>query len=180
MPYSEKLADRVRIALEDIAKVEEKEMFRGLTFMVDDKMCICIGADRIMCRIDPAIHDDLLDQRPCRSMSMKGKEYKGFILVDESDVASNRDLDFWVKCCLDFNPHAKSSKKKKKVAVKVRKTAAAAAGKKKISPAKGKIAAAKKKAKPARKKGVQAKKVVPPKKVGQAKKVAPAKKIGRS
>lgn len=113
MPYSEKLADRVRIALEDVPKVEEKKMFRGLTFMVDDKMCVCIGEDRIMCRIDPALHDELLDQRPCRSMVMKGKEYKGFILVNEDDVASNRDLNFWVKLCLDFNGRAKSSKKKK-------------------------------------------------------------------
>ena len=103
----------MRIALEDVPKVEEKKMFRGLTFMVDDKMCVCIGPDRIMCRIDPALHDELLDQHPCRSMVMKGKEYKGFILVNEDDVASNRDLNFWVKLCLDFNGRAKSSKKKK-------------------------------------------------------------------
>jgi TfoX/Sxy family transcriptional regulator of competence genes len=173
MAYSEKLADRVRIALEDVPKVEEKKMFRGLTFMVDDKMCVCIGEDRLMCRIDPALHDDLLDQQPCRSMVMKGKEYKGFILVNEDDVASNRDLNFWVKLCLDFNPYAKASKKKKK--------ATAAAKKKKAGPAK-KALTVKKNPAPAKKATTTApekKKKAPAKKkviANAKKKKAPAKK----
>ncbi len=33
-------------------------MFRGVTFMVNDKMCISEGDDKIMCRIDPAIHEE--------------------------------------------------------------------------------------------------------------------------
>jgi hypothetical protein len=52
MPYSEKLVDRIRIALIHVPKVEEKKMFRGVTFMVDNKMCISVGPERIMCRID--------------------------------------------------------------------------------------------------------------------------------
>jgi len=123
MPYSEKLADRIRIALMDmnIPKVEEKKMFRGLTFMVDDKMCICVSGYNLMCRIDPEIHDQLLEEKPCRSMVMKGREYKGYILVNEDDVAKKRELDFWIRQCLDFNARAKSSKKpaaKKKPAKK--------------------------------------------------------------
>ncbi len=36
-----------------IDNVEEKKMFRGMTFMVDGKMCVSVGDDEIMCRIDP-------------------------------------------------------------------------------------------------------------------------------
>jgi len=111
MPYSEKLADRIRIALIDVPKVEEKKMFRGMTFMVDDKMCISVGPDRIMCRVDPEKHDQLLEEKPCRTMIMKGREYKGYILVNEEDVAKKAELDFWIRQCLDFNARAKSSKK---------------------------------------------------------------------
>ncbi|HVU55711.1 MAG TPA: TfoX/Sxy family protein [Puia sp.] len=111
MPYSEKLAGRIRIALMDVPKVEEKKMFRGMTFMVDDKMCISVGPDRIMCRVDPAIHDQLLEEKPCRTMVMKEREYKGYILVNEEDVAKKAELDFWIRQCLDFNGRAKSSKK---------------------------------------------------------------------
>lgn len=114
MPYSEKLADRIRIALLDkgVPRVEEKKMFRGVTFMVDDKMCISVGEDRIMCRVDPELHDQLLEEKPCRTMVMKGREYKGYILVNEEDVARNADLDFWIRQCLEFNGRAKASKKK--------------------------------------------------------------------
>jgi len=113
MPYSEKLADRIRIVLLDmgVPKVEEKKMFRGLTFMVDDKMCISVGPDRIMCRVDPEMHDQLLEEKPCRTMVMKGREYKGYILVNEDDVAKKAELDFWIRQCLDFNARARSSKK---------------------------------------------------------------------
>ena|SRR5882724_5581320 len=123
MPYSEKLADRIRIVLMDVPKVEEKKMFRGMTFMVDDKMCISVGPERIMCRIDPELHDQLLEEKPCRGMIMKGKEYKGYILVNEEDLSKKAELDFWIQLCLDFNKYAKSSKKKKpaKKVVKARK-----------------------------------------------------------
>lgn len=112
MPYSEKLADRIREALVDVPKVKEKVMFSGVTFMVDDKMCISVGPDRIMCRVDPELHDQLLEERACRPMIMKGREYKGYILVNEEDVQRKKELDFWIGLCLDFNARAKSSKKK--------------------------------------------------------------------
>ncbi|MBS1663855.1 MAG: TfoX/Sxy family protein [Bacteroidetes bacterium] len=130
MPYSERLADRIREALVDVPKVEEKKMFRGMTFMVDDKMCISVGPDRIMCRIDPDLHDQLLEEKPCRAMVMKGREYKGYILVNEEDLQRKKELDFWIDLCLDFNKRAKSSKKKAGTPAK------AAAGKKKAGPKK--------------------------------------------
>jgi TfoX/Sxy family transcriptional regulator of competence genes len=112
MSYSEKLADRIREMLADLPKVKEKVMFSGVTFMVDDKMCIGVGPDRIMCRVDPELHDQLLEERACRPMIMKGREYKGYILVNEEDVQRKKELDFWIGLCLDFNARAKSSKKK--------------------------------------------------------------------
>ena len=112
MPYSEKLADRVREALADVPKVEEKKMFSGIAFLVDDKMCINIGPDRIMVRIDPVLHDELVEKMACRTMVMKGREYKGYLLVNEEDVKSNKELNFWIGLALDFNARAKSSKKK--------------------------------------------------------------------
>lgn len=113
MSYSEKLADRVREALLDVPKVTEKVMFSGIAFMVNDKMCINVTRDGIMCRIDPDIQDELLEERPCRPMVMKGKELKGYIMVNEEDVQRKKELEYWIGLCLDFNPHAKSSKKKK-------------------------------------------------------------------
>jgi len=106
-----------------IPKVEEKKMFRGVTFMVNDKMCICVSGYNLMCRVDPEVHDQLLEEKPCRTMVMKGREYKGYILVNEEDVAKKKELDFWIRQCLDFNARAKSSKKPAKKASPVKKAA---------------------------------------------------------
>ena len=61
MAYHEKLADRTReiIALTH-DRVEEKRMFGGLCFMVNDKMCIGVEKDRLMLRLDPEIYGTVM------------------------------------------------------------------------------------------------------------------------
>jgi TfoX/Sxy family transcriptional regulator of competence genes len=113
MAYNEKLTDRVREALVETPKVEEKRMFRGVAFMVNGKMCVTVGDDEIMCRIDPTIHDGLVSSKECRTMKMKGKELKGYVLVNEDNLKTKKDLGYWVGLALAFNKYAKSSKKKK-------------------------------------------------------------------
>jgi TfoX/Sxy family transcriptional regulator of competence genes len=112
MAYNEKLADRIRVALADLPKVEEKKMFGGLAFMVDDKMCINVGMDRIMCRIDPVLHDEALSNKGARTVIMKGREYRGFIHVAEHAIKTKKELNYWIELSVDYNKHAKSSKKK--------------------------------------------------------------------
>ena len=114
MAYNEKLANRIREALAEIANVEEKKMFRGLTFMVNDKMCISVSGDELMCRIDPLRHDTILEKTGCREMIHGGRTMKGFVYVHEDAVKTKKELDFWIKLSLDYNEIAKSSKKKPK------------------------------------------------------------------
>ena len=113
MAYNEALTKKVRAALQDVPDVEEKRMFSGITFMVDGKMCISVGDRRIMVRIDPAIHDKALKKKGSRAVEMKGREYKGYIYVNEEGIKAKKDFDYWVSLALDFNKRAKSSKKKK-------------------------------------------------------------------
>lgn len=63
--YNEKMTMRIREALADVPQVEEKKMFRGVVFMVDGKMCITAGDDEMMCRIDPAIHEEAVKKKEC-------------------------------------------------------------------------------------------------------------------
>ncbi len=101
MAYSEELADKVRGFLPDIS-VEEKRMFGGLCFMVNGKMCISVKDQRLMCRVDPAIRDELIAQG-ARAVIMGGREYKGYVHVDQELVESLADLDYWLNLALDFN-----------------------------------------------------------------------------
>ncbi|MDB5135336.1 MAG: TfoX/Sxy family protein [Mucilaginibacter sp.] len=111
MAYNEKLADRVREALADIPGVEEKKMFRGVTFMVDDKMCISVSGDELMLRLDPEMAEQLTEENGTRPMIHGGKHMKGFIYISEERFRQQRDFDHWIKLALDYNPKAKSSKK---------------------------------------------------------------------
>jgi TfoX/Sxy family transcriptional regulator of competence genes len=113
MAYDEYLADRIRRTLvHKRVQFLEKKMMGGLTFMVDEKMCIGIIKNDLMARIDPDILQIALSKNGCREMDFTGKSMKGFVLVEPHGMDSDIDLDYWIKLCLDFNPKAKSSKKK--------------------------------------------------------------------
>jgi TfoX/Sxy family transcriptional regulator of competence genes len=113
MAYSEILADRIRDSLVNQPNVSEKKMMGGLTFMVNNKMCVGIFRNELMCRIDPAVQDNVLLKEGCRIMDMKGRIMNGYLLVDSSAIESQKEFDEWIHLCLDFNERAKSSKKKK-------------------------------------------------------------------
>ncbi len=106
MAYNEKLTARVRDALAETKQVEEKKMFRGVTFMVKGKMCVSVGDNELMCRIDPALHDSVIEKNGCREMIHAGKTMRGFIFVDGDSIKSKKDFDYWIKLSLDFNSKA--------------------------------------------------------------------------
>jgi TfoX/Sxy family transcriptional regulator of competence genes len=113
MSYNEKLANRIREELVETKKVKEKEMMGGLTFMVNDKMCIGIIKDEMMCRIDPELQEEALEKNGCRIMDFTGRPMKGYVMVEDSGMKTKKEFEFWINLCLDFNKRAKSSKKKK-------------------------------------------------------------------
>ena len=113
MPYNETLANRIREKLLPLPDVEEKEMFGGLVFMVDNKMCIGVMKDKIMLRINPKTLDSLADMDGWEQMTMGGKSMNGYILVSEDAINQNKALDFWINLALEFNPLAKASKRRK-------------------------------------------------------------------
>ena len=112
MPYNDRLADRIRQMLEETGlPIEEKRMMGGLTFMVNNKMCVGILNNDLMARIAPEDYRAALSRPGCREMDLTGKPMKGFIFIDESATRSPEDLNYWVGLALAFNPRAKSSKK---------------------------------------------------------------------
>ena len=114
MAYNEKLADRIRESLVDIPKVEEKQMMGGLTFMVNGKMCVGIIKDELMCRIDPAIHETEIEKQGCRTMDFTKRPMKGYVMIDDTGMKTQKEFDYWLNLSLAFNKQAKASKKKAK------------------------------------------------------------------
>ena len=106
MPANESLARRVRAALAPLGAVEERKMFGGLAFMVDGKMCVTVGADRIMCRIDPDDHDAAVARPGCTPMVMRGREIRGYVRVGQDALRTPAALGKWVRMAVDYNPRA--------------------------------------------------------------------------
>ncbi len=113
MAYNTKLANRIREFLlrKPTLKVEEKKMFRGLTFMVNGKMCMSVSNDNLMCRFDPNLQDELIQIIGFQPMIMKGREYKGYCYVSSDGYKTKKDFEYWLNLCLTFNDKAKGKKK---------------------------------------------------------------------
>jgi len=113
MAYDEYLADRIRQGLGDLrVNFTEKHMMGGISFMVDDKMCLGIVKEDLMVRIDPEFQDEALRLPGCREMDFTNRPMKGFVFVSPEGIDMDEDLDFWIDKALEYNPRAKSSNKK--------------------------------------------------------------------
>jgi TfoX/Sxy family transcriptional regulator of competence genes len=93
--------------------IEEKEMMGGLCFILNDKMCVGVIKDEMMCRIDPALYEEALEKTGCHEMDFTGHPMKGWVMIEESGIKTAGDINYWIGLAVDFNQHAKSSKKKK-------------------------------------------------------------------
>jgi TfoX/Sxy family transcriptional regulator of competence genes len=114
MAYDETLADRTREIISITHhKVQEKKMFGGLCFMVNDKMCLGIQQNSLMVRHDPAKYDEVLEKEGCEPMQFTGKIMQGFVFVDKEVINTNEKLKYWVRLALEYNKIAKPAKKKK-------------------------------------------------------------------
>lgn len=114
MAFDEKLNNRIREKLMHLPNVVEKYMFGGVCYMVNDKMCVGIIKDAMMCRIDPNIYEQALEKPGCEIMQFTGKPMKGYVLINDEGMRNEADFDYWIQQCLDFNKFAKASKKRQK------------------------------------------------------------------
>ena len=114
MAYNEKLADRIRdIIILTHKNIDEKRMFGGLCFMVNDKMCVGVEQERLMIRLDPDIYEEVLEKEGCQPMDFTGKVMKGYVFVDIDALNTKAKLNYWVQLALQYNQKARASKKKK-------------------------------------------------------------------
>ncbi len=120
MPYDEELANRIRGALVNYSKVEEKRMFGFLVFMVNGRMCLGVRGDEMMCRIGQDSMDSVLRRNGCAPLRMKRKTSLNMVMVDESGMKTKKEFDYWINLALEFNlgrgkdTRLKTSRKRKR------------------------------------------------------------------
>jgi len=74
-------------------------------------MCISAGDDKIMCRIDPAIHDQAIKRKGCETVKWKDVNMVGYV-YEWGKHKTKRILTIGSGLRFDFNKLAKSHPKK--------------------------------------------------------------------
>jgi TfoX/Sxy family transcriptional regulator of competence genes len=106
MAYDEKLALRVREALDGVGGSErqrsERKMFGGICFMVDGHMALGILGDELMVRVGPEAYQAALSRPHVRPMDFTGRPMAGIVFVGPRGCAGARALAAWVGRALAF------------------------------------------------------------------------------
>ncbi len=63
--------------------------------------------------IDPTLHETAVEKIDCRTMDFTNRPMKGYVLIDENGMRTQKDFDYWIDLALDFNKKAKSRKRRK-------------------------------------------------------------------
>lgn len=110
---------RVRKLLSEQKGLVEKPMVGGSRgLMVKGKLCISVGVDRILVRVDKESRLKLLKKPGARPMKVGGKTMQGFIFVDPSGYRTDTQLKEWLQLGLDAAEIAAEKPKKKILAAK--------------------------------------------------------------
>ena len=112
--YSLELVNRVREKLKSFENIKEIKMMGGITFMLNSKMCIAIIKEGLMCRIDPQLINELKEKTSFLTTDLAKRRAKGFILIEETEIHSKDELNYWIDLAVTYNPKAKSSKSSSK------------------------------------------------------------------
>lgn len=79
--------------------------------MVRAKLCVSVGADRILVRVDKAGRLKLLKKPGAPPMKMGGKTLTGFIFVDPPGYRTDAQLRAWIRQSLAVIASAPTKKK---------------------------------------------------------------------
>jgi len=67
-------------------KWKKKRCFRGVSFLVNGKMCVSVSGENLMCRIDPEIYESALQKKGAMAVIMKGKQMKGWSMLAKREL----------------------------------------------------------------------------------------------
>ena len=102
MAYDEHLADDIRAQLGSQPGLTEREMFGGIAFMIHGNMAVGVSGDELMVRVGKDAHDEAIALPGARPFDMTGRPMKGWLLVSVQSLASDDDLEAWIRRGVSF------------------------------------------------------------------------------
>lgn len=103
MAYNELLEQRIASKLQDQKILfEQKRMFGGVCFMIQEKMCLGVSKDYLMLRTLDERYTQLLDEPHVEPMTFGKKTLHGFLFLTEEAYKKDKDLHRWITLGLEF------------------------------------------------------------------------------
>lgn len=124
------LAERVRSLLGDDPRVTEKNMFGGLTFLLNGHILVGTKKDgRILLSVGKDNNDAALARPGATQMVHNNRNMTGFVWVEPDAIEDDDDLAAWVKAAYGWVSQMPDDKPKAKKAAAKKATAKAPAKK---------------------------------------------------
>jgi TfoX/Sxy family transcriptional regulator of competence genes len=102
MAYNPEIAERIAEILAETPGITSKQMFGGLSFMLNGNMLIGVDKERLMVRIGKERYEEYLQLEGAQEMDFTKKPMKGFLFIDETGFSTDKDLETWIDRCVDF------------------------------------------------------------------------------
>jgi TfoX/Sxy family transcriptional regulator of competence genes len=101
MPYDKEVAQRLRDAVMRTRpagreQIEEREMFGGMTLLLDGSMIGGVIGDELVIRTGAAAANEALRLPHTRPMDFTGRPLRGFVYVAAPGFRGEAELDEWV------------------------------------------------------------------------------------
>ncbi len=114
MAFNERLAERVRAALDGRDGISERKMFGGLAFLLDGKMCVGVLGDELVVRSGAERYAESLKRPHARPMDFTGRSMTGMVYVAPTGVSRGASLKRWIELGLDAANTAPKTKRARK------------------------------------------------------------------
>ena len=102
MAFDESLAARIRGTLARKKGVEEKKMFGGVGFLLNDNLLVGVWKDSLCVRLGPDQAEEALLEPHVREFDITGRPMKGWVLVEPKGVEDDDQLSGWIQRAVKF------------------------------------------------------------------------------
>jgi TfoX/Sxy family transcriptional regulator of competence genes len=80
----------------------QKKMFGGVAFLLNGNMCVGVHKSDLIVRLAPEETDAALAQAHTRRFDHTGRPMKGWILVEQSGLKTEAQLNKWVQVAAKY------------------------------------------------------------------------------
>ena len=97
MTFNELTASKIRTAMKDAPGLSERNMFGGVSFMLEGNMCCGVIEDNLVVRVGPGAYEAALREPHTRPMDFTGRPLNGFVYVERAGYETPSALNQWIE-----------------------------------------------------------------------------------